>query len=103
MIELRIRQRGIKCWYNQGLRHRLDNPAVIDPDGYQEWHANGQLHRDNGPALTDIDGYEAWYNYGNRHRVNGPAVIYSSGQVEYWFNGKELSEYEIMFMNESCV
>ena len=80
MIELRIRQRGIKCWYKQG-----------------------QYHRDTGPAITDVDGYKAWYNYGNRHRVNGPAIRRHNGSVEYWINGKQLSEYEIMFINESCV
>ena len=48
-------------------------------------------------------GTKNYYQDDNRHRVIGPAVTYSSGQVEYWINGKELSEYEIMFINESCV
>ena len=81
MINILISEYGTKNYYQDDNRHRVIGPAVI----YQ----NSQ--------------YRAWYKYGKWHRTDGPARILDNGLVEYWINGKELSEYELMFMNESCV
>lgn len=33
------------------------------------------------------------------HRASGPAITESSGTVEYWINGKEISAYEQLFLS----
>lgn len=43
-------------------------------------------------------GSKLWDSNGFSHRLNGPASIYANGAVEYWVQGKKVSEYEIMFM-----
>src|SRR5205807_7037317 len=35
---------GTGEWYQKGLRHRLDGPAIEYYDGSEEWYQNGQLH-----------------------------------------------------------
>ena len=67
-------------------------------DNAKIWSLDGKWHRANGPALTDIDGYEAWYNHGNRHRTDGPAIVFSNNLVQYWIRDKQLTEYELMFI-----
>lgn len=43
-------------------------------------------------------GSKWWYKNSNHHRLNGPAITRINGQSEYWINGRELSEYEHMFL-----
>ena len=50
-----------KYWYINGLRHRLDGPAVVFNNNYKEWYINGKLHREDGPAVEYSDGYKFWY------------------------------------------
>ena len=37
---------------NRGELHCEDGPAVIHPDGYQAWYQNGLRHRAEGPAVV---------------------------------------------------
>ena len=41
---------------------------------------------------------KVWRKNGKIHRPDGPAVVNRDGTVEYWINGIELTEYEIMFL-----
>jgi len=58
-------------WINDnGYIHRIDGPAIEDPNGYKEWYVNDQLHRLDGPAIENPDGYKAWYV--NGHYIHSP-------------------------------
>lgn len=52
---------------NSGKPHRLDGPAIENPDGSFVWYKHGLIHREDGPAvrLVFIDGRieeQFWYN-----------------------------------------
>lgn len=48
---------GDQIWYNQdGKIHRDGAPAVIGEDGTEKWFQNGVRHREDGPAITFGDG-----------------------------------------------
>ena len=55
---------GDKAWWQNGLRHRLDGPAVERPDGYKAWYQNGKRHRLDGPAIEWASGSKFWYFFG---------------------------------------
>ena len=57
---------GTRYWYNAGLLHRLDGPAVEFTDGSAEWWLNGELHCETGPAIIHNDGTEEWWINGER-------------------------------------
>lgn len=76
MIHLQIYENAGKCWWKDGLAHRVNGPAARWPNGDQEWYKNGK-----------------------RHNTNGPAVIYSDGTFEFRINGREISEYELLFLS----
>lgn len=64
---------GCKDWYQEGLLHREDGPAV-DWINMKRWYFRGQLHRIGGPAEMFTDSTKRWYKYGKLHNVDGPAV-----------------------------
>ena len=70
--------------------HRLDGPALIRTDGVEAWYYRGQYHRKDGPALRDFRGCQEWYQYGELHRANGPAALYETGEVLWFFGGKQI-------------
>ena len=101
MIGIWIGESGTMRWLQDGNRHRETGPAIIWSDGDQVWWPKDTvLHI--GP-ISWSDGDRAWYNQGHLHRTDGPARILEDGQDEYWINGNQVSEYELMFMNERCV
>jgi len=62
-----IDEYGNKRWYNEnGLKHRLDGPAIFYPDGTQFYYQNGKRHRLDGPAIIYNDGTEEFWEYGKR-------------------------------------
>lgn len=88
------------------ILHRINAPALMVSNGYNEWFRNGVLHRDGGSAIewgtawdriTKNDPIiynilpQSWYKNGKRHRIGGPAIICSDGSVEWWINGKKVS------------
>lgn len=77
-IKLEISMWGLRTWWKQRLLHRHNHAAIIWSNGDSDWYVNGKKHRTDGPA---------------RIRVNG--------QNEYWFNDQRLTEYELMFINNS--
>ena len=52
---------GAKRWYENGVRHRIDGPAVEYTSGAKLWYKNGKLHRTDGPAVENRDGTKLWY------------------------------------------
>ena len=92
---LKVGSNGTKTWYQNGVRHRLDGPAVEYSDGNKMWYQNGMRHRLDGPAVEYSSGNKAWYQNGKLHRLDGPAVEYSSGSNKMWYiNGIEYNEKE---------
>ena len=86
----RIDEDGTQRWYQNGLLHRLDGPAVIRQDGTQRWYLNGQRHRLDGPAVI-YAGSHFWCQNDRYHRTDGPAVIWPNGEGEWFLNGKRYS------------
>jgi len=78
--------------------HCLNGPA-IQTDCSKEYYENGMRHRQNGPAvLITKDNYirAEWWQNGVLHRENNkPAIIDSDGSMEFWING----EKQINFTN----
>jgi len=79
---------GAIFWYQNGILHREDGPAIEQESGEKYWYQNGILHRKNGPAIIYPDGGKYWYQYGSLHRDDGPAVEETrEGFVEWWQDG----------------
>jgi len=78
----------VEAFYEAGVLHREDGPAIIYPGGGEEWYLAGVHHRDGGPAITTIDGSQYWYRGGDLHRDDGPAVCESNGTKAWYVNGK---------------
>ena len=85
---------GTQQWWQNGELHRVDGPAVIRADGYQAWYQNGKHHRVDGPAIIGADGSQSWYQDGKRHRLDGPAYISADGGQVWWLNENERCNYE---------
>ncbi len=92
MIEdgLRIDKYGTKQWYQDGLLHRLDGPAVVYPNGTRFWYQDGELHRLDEPAMIWANGTKLWYKHGQLHRVDGPSIEYADGDKEWWYEDNKL-------------
>jgi len=45
-----VSEDGTERWYLNGVRHRLEGPAVIHPNGHEEWWAFGQHLEPPGPC-----------------------------------------------------
>lgn len=76
MIHLQIYENARKIWWKDGLCHRLNGPAAGWPNVGHEWYKNGK-----------------------RHRLDGPAFISADGTFEFRIEGREISEYELMFLS----
>ena len=92
--EVRVYGNGDKHWYQNGINHRTDGPAIEDVDGDKYWYQNGNLHRTDGPAVEYADGSKYWYQNGQRHRTDGPASEYADGRKYWYLEGQELTEAE---------
>ena len=66
------------------------NGLAVDEDGTQKWYQNGLLHRTDGPALIYED-VQFWYQNGWRHRVDGPAEIWTVGEHYWYLEGQQYS------------
>jgi hypothetical protein len=84
-----IDDNGTKHWYLNGIKHRIDGPAMEDPAGNKWWYQDGDLHRTDGPAIHYVNGEKHWYVKGQRHREDGPAIEYEDGTKEWYLYGQE--------------
>jgi hypothetical protein len=79
-------------YYQNGVLHRDDGPAVITNNGISYWYKNDVLHRTDGPAVMyrcyggeypTITDY--WFYNGRLHRENGPALSWDmEGKYPGW-------------------
>ena len=84
---LKVLDDGTVIYFQNGVKHRDNGPAIVGADGSESWYQNGKLHRENAPAIIGRDGTEKWYLNGNPHREVGPAVLYPNGTRYYYQNG----------------
>ena len=73
----------------------LDRPSnfsgiVIEEDNDKFWYQNGLFHRADGPAIEWSNGTKMWYQNGQLHRLDGPAI--ASGEKRYFVLDRELTE-----------
>jgi hypothetical protein len=78
---------GSQGFYRNGLRHRVDLPAIIDSHGVEYW-LNGERHRDGGPAIISKIGIHSWYQHGVMYNPNGPCYVSEDGKSKFWHNEK---------------
>ena len=75
----------------KGGKHMKDGHYFNDGD--EVWVQDGVFHREEGPAIIQPTGWEFWYKNGFKHREDGPAAIVRnifSGEVianRYWLDG----------------
>ena len=91
---LRVHPDGAKEWFQNGMFHRLDGPAVEYSDGSKGWYQNGMRHRLDGPAIEYPNGTKEWYQNDKRHRLDGPAIEFYHGDKEWYVDGIEYNEKE---------
>ena len=79
---------GLIQWLTKdGVPHRVNNPAIIKPDGEVQWWLNGQRHRNDGPAVVYPNGDTEYWRYGEKteektHNENAP-YRNSDGSMEW--------------------
>lgn len=75
----------------QGYPNNSFTGTVKRKGGDVETWLNGTYHSfDDKPSYISADGtVKIWHKEGNQHRENGPAVVYPSGKVEYWWEGRK--------------
>ncbi len=62
MVRKEINGNGCIIYYNdKNQYHREDGPAIEWSNGNKWWCINGFLHRIDGPAIVDIDPYNNVY------------------------------------------
>ena len=60
-------ENGTLEWYENGMLHREDGPAVIHANGSKDWCLRGRVHRNDGPAAEHEDGSFSWYLDGRNY------------------------------------
>ena len=105
-------------WFDDGLWHREEGPAVIDwqPDGTksaESWHLKGELHRLGGPAITSWwensrPRVEIWFKHGTRHRADGPS--YQSWdqdgaltRTEWYVHGHAIGDQVMAWLTDNAL
>lgn len=89
-----IKLQAHEQWFENGILHRVVEPAVVFESGHKEWWLNGKIHRteEEGPAIEYAGGSRAWCQHGKIHREDGPAYIWADGTKEWYLNGKKHRE-----------
>jgi len=79
--KVKVSANGDREWYQNGMRHRLDGPAIDDADGYKEWYIDGEElteeefnNRNNKVEVTLEDIAEAMNIDVDKLRVKGMHV-----------------------------
>jgi hypothetical protein len=95
---------GTKRWYQNGLIHRDDGPAVECSNGSKMWFLNGKRHREDGPAIEYTDGTKSWWLNDELHRGDGPAAEFANGKKLWYLHGEELDEeqFNAKIKKNSC-
>lgn len=60
--------------------------------GASEHYVDGLRHRVDGPAVEHTNGTKEWYFEGLHHRDDGPAIVFSDGTTHFWVHGQKIDE-----------
>ena len=82
-----------------GMPHRLHEPAIICPNGDRYWCVNGFAHREDGPAIDKVNGEKYWYKNGKLHRLDGPAGELANGEKIWSVYGHMFDRDESISLN----
>ena len=86
---------GTSEWSNsQGIRHRINGPALHYASGTKIWLINGKRHNLNGPAIQYSNGSKIRLINGKPHNINGPASHYTDGSKSWLINGTQYSQFK---------
>jgi hypothetical protein len=66
--------------------------VTVYENGDRYWWQNGVLHRVDGPAVEYVNGYRQWWQNDQLHRLDGPAIEWANGDREWWINGKKFTQ-----------
>ena len=88
------------AYYQGGLLHREDGPAVEWSNGVKEWWQYGELHREDGPAIDAPNGDKLWSYCGQTHRLDGPAIEWDTGAKEWYLLGHKMTEMQFNAFKE---
>jgi hypothetical protein len=72
----------VEYYNDKGRLHRLNGPAY-ETQCRRCWYKNGLPHRIGGPAIEYFDGWKQWCVDGKIHRLDGPALEY--GDIKRWY------------------
>lgn len=72
----------------------IKDGKYLDEDAYQRWYERGILHRKNGPAVIGLNGYGEWWFEGKKHREDGPALDWKWCEKEWFIHGVQYTEEE---------
>ena len=88
-----ILYQSVETEFYPPFHHREDGPSMVDiREGGEDWFQHNVYHRLDGPAVIEPDGHEIWYCGGNLHRDWGPAEI-RGGRPKYYFYGNQRERY----------
>lgn len=84
-------------FYNLSYLYRTDGLEIVEyATGDKEWWENGVRHREDGPAIEYSSGGKLWVVNGKPHRVDGPAYVAPGNKTRMWYiEGKKLDTYEV--------
>jgi hypothetical protein len=68
--------------------------VAITEDQAIFFYENGLCHRENGPAVIWDSLDQFWYINNKRHRIGGPAFIDHYGTKQWWVDGIQITELE---------
>ena len=72
----------------------MRNGMIKDSAGNRFWYQNGILHREDGPAIEYVDGICYWFQNDQVHREDGPAIEYPKDTDQWFLNNVEYTEEE---------
>lgn len=50
-----LKRAKLTVWYNNGVVHREEGPAIIEQDVQEEWRQHGRLYRIGGPTIVRVN------------------------------------------------
>ena len=87
-----VDREGVITWKLNGVLHRINGPAIENPNGTVCYYVDGLLHREDEPAIITNDGAKYWFKDGRLHRTDGPAIETINGQKAWFVKGLEYTE-----------
>ena len=82
---------GNKYTFKNNKYHSYNGkPAIENSDGYKCWYRNGLFHRLYGPAVECSDGNKRWWLFGVHYFEDEYNEIMKNVPLFYWKNRRKL-------------